>query len=84
MYEACPARKPVISTYPPDSTSNWKDTPGFRICDAEFADSIIEWHIIRLGSSTPHDEHPFTVPPYAPFIAAGFYFISGNFIKEGI
>ena len=82
MYNDAPARKPVISTYPPDSGHNWRDTPGFRICDSEFAESLIEWHIIRLASSTPFDEKPYAVPPYGPFVAAGFYFISGSFLHE--
>ena len=50
MVEDAPAEKPVISTYPPDSTQNWKDTIGFRMCDSEFAAAQIEWQIIRLGT----------------------------------
>jgi hypothetical protein len=49
MVESAPAEKPVISTYPPDSTQNWKNTIGFRMCDSEFASAQIEWQIIRLG-----------------------------------
>ena len=49
MVEDAPAEKPVISTYPPDSTQAWRDTIGFRMCDSEFAAAQIEWQIIRLG-----------------------------------
>ena len=79
---AAPAKKPVLSTYPPDSGHNWRDTIGFRMCDSEFAQSQIEWHIIRLGSSQPIDKHEPDVPTYAPFVAAGFYFIGGQFLHE--
>jgi hypothetical protein len=50
MVEDAPAEKPVISTYPPDSTQNWKDTIGFRRCDSSFSTSQIEIQIIRLGA----------------------------------
>lgn len=49
MVEDAPAEKPVISTYPPDSKQNWKDTIGFRMCDSGFSPSQIEMQIIRLG-----------------------------------
>lgn len=55
MVEDAPAEKPVISTYPPDSTQHWRDTIGFRMCDSEFAKAQIEWQIIRLGSSMAFD-----------------------------
>jgi hypothetical protein len=29
MVKVAPAMKPVISTYPPDSTHNWRDTIGY-------------------------------------------------------
>jgi hypothetical protein len=50
MIEDAPAEKPVISTYPPDSTQDWKDTIGFRMCDSSFSTSQIEMQIIRLGA----------------------------------
>jgi [Skp1-protein]-hydroxyproline N-acetylglucosaminyltransferase len=72
MVETAPAALPVISGYPPDSTFKWRDTPGFRMCDAEFAPEEIEWQIIRLA---PSGEYPLAPePPYAPYIAAGFLF----------
>ncbi len=74
MVHDAPARLPVISTYPPDSSSNWKDTIGYRMCDSEFASAQIEWQIIRLGSSMTFDRSIPTVPCYAPFVAAGFFF----------
>jgi hypothetical protein len=82
MYNKAPARKPVISTYPPDSGHNWRDTVGFHMCDSEFADSQIEWHIIRLSPSRPSGTSVPREPMYAPFVAAGFYFISGAFLSE--
>ena len=82
MMVDAPARKPVISTYPPDSTHNWRDTIGFRMCDSEFAAAQIEWQIIRLGSSMTFDKAIPKVPLYAPFVAAGFFFAEGNFLSE--
>ena len=49
MVEDAPAEKPVISTYPPDSKQDWKDSIGFRMCDSSFSSSQIEMQIIRLG-----------------------------------
>lgn len=80
--EIAPAKKPVLSTYPPDSTHNWRNTIGFRMCDSGFADSQIEWKIIRLGTSMPFDKKLRKEPAYAPFVAAGFYFIEGQFLHE--
>jgi [Skp1-protein]-hydroxyproline N-acetylglucosaminyltransferase len=74
MVADAPARKPIISTYPPDSTMNWKNTPGFRMCDSEFATSQIEWQIIRLSPSRSYESKPLSEPAYAPFVAAGFLF----------
>lgn len=73
MVTDAPAKRPVISAYPPDSKQNWKNTPGFRMCDSVIAQSQIEWNIIRLEASNP----PTSVPPVAeaaPFVAAGFLF----------
>jgi hypothetical protein len=39
--ENAPAKKPVLSTYPPDSTHNWRNTIGFRMCDSGFAESQV-------------------------------------------
>ena len=82
MVEDAPAKKPVISTYPPDSTFVWKDTIGFRMCDSEFAAAQIEWQIVRLGSSMAFDHFVPKVPAYAPFVAAGFFFCEGKFLHE--
>jgi hypothetical protein len=49
MVEDAPAEKPVISTYPPDSTQNWKDTIGFRMCNSLFSSTQIGKQVIRLG-----------------------------------
>jgi hypothetical protein len=82
MVQDAPAENPVISTYPPDSTMNWRDTTGMRICDSEFASSQIEWQIIRLLPSRIFEKSPPAIPPYAPFIAAGFFFGSAKFLHE--
>jgi [Skp1-protein]-hydroxyproline N-acetylglucosaminyltransferase len=82
MVETAEAKKPVISTYPPDSTFNWKDSIGFRMCDSEFAKAQIEWQIIRLGSSMTFDSFVPKTPRYAPFVAAGFFFSWGGFLHE--
>jgi len=81
MVVDAPAKKPIISAYPPDSKANWRNTPGFRMCDSTIAQSQIEWHIIRLEASLP----PSKVPPiadYAPFVAAGFLFGVADFLHE--
>ena len=82
MVEDAPARKPVISTYPPDSTSNWPDSIGYRMCDSEFAKAQIEWQIIRLGSSLAFDKSVPAAPKYAPFVAAGFFFAPADFLHD--
>lgn len=82
MVMDAPAEKPVISTYPPDSTMAWRDTIGFRMCNSGFATSDIERKIIRLGSSRIMDKKIPPVPHYAPFVAAGFFFAPAIFLKE--
>jgi [Skp1-protein]-hydroxyproline N-acetylglucosaminyltransferase len=82
MVETAEAQKPVISSYPPDSTFNWKDSIGFRMCDSEFAKAQIEWQIIRLGSSMAFDSQVPKTPRYAPFVAVGFFFAWGGFLHE--
>lgn len=82
MVHHAPANKPVISTYPPDSTQNWRDTIGFRMCDSEYAKAQIEWQIIRLGPSSAHDTSISEEPRYAPFVAAGFFFAPAIFLHE--
>ena len=83
MIHNAPADKPVISTYPPapDALGKWKDSVGFKICDSTFASSQIEWQIVRLEPSQPMVGRP-TVPVYAPFVAAGFFFSRGQFLNE--
>jgi len=82
MVDTAPAAKPVISAYPPDSSHNWRDTIGFRMCDSGFATAQIEWQIIRLGSSLAFDKSMQSVPCYAPFVAAGFFFAEAGFLHE--
>lgn len=82
MMDTAEAKKPVISGYPPDSSFNWKDSIGFRMCDSEFARAQIEWQIIRLGSSMAFDSKVPETPRYAPFVAAGFFFAWGGFLHE--
>lgn len=82
MMNEAPALKPVLSTYPPDAVMNWKDTVGFRMCSSSFAESEIEYHIIRLGSSMPFESTPPPLPTYSPFVAAGFFFTYGGFLHE--
>jgi [Skp1-protein]-hydroxyproline N-acetylglucosaminyltransferase len=82
MVETAEAEKPVISTYPPDSKMNWKDTIGYRMCDSEFASAQIEWQIVRLGTSLPFDKSVPTTPKYAPFVAAGFFFGPAELLYE--
>jgi hypothetical protein len=82
MIKKSEAKKPVLSTYPPDSGHNWKDTPGFRMCDSMFATSDIEWEIIRLGSSRPFEKKSPKLPTYSPFVAAGFLFAPATMLQE--
>ena len=82
MVQSAEAKKPVISTYPPDSQMNWKNSIGYRMCDSEFAEAQIEWQIVRLSPSTAFDKMIPKKPRYAPFIAAGFIFAPANFLHE--
>lgn len=82
MLHDAPARKPIISTYPPDSTMNWRNTVGFRMCDSDFATSQIEWQIVRLAPSRSYESEPRTEPAYAPFVAAGFFFGPAQVLQE--
>ena len=52
------------------------------MCDSEFAAAQIEWQIIRLGSSMTFDSSIPKTPRYAPFVAAGFFFAEGSFLKD--
>jgi hypothetical protein len=61
---------------------NWRDTVGYRMCDSEFASAQIEWQIIRLSPSGPQDHSIPKIPCYAPFVAAGFYFTTGDVLSE--
>jgi hypothetical protein len=60
----------------------WQNTIGYRMCDALFASSDIEWQIVRLGASMKYDQVYSDVPRYAPFLAAGFFFVSGTFLHD--
>lgn len=80
MLSISQAQNPVISTYPPDSQTNWKDSPGYRICDSAFAPEPIEDQIVRLSPSSPYKLQ--SRPPYSPFVAAGFLFTSGDVVYK--
>ena len=81
MVQDAPAKRPVISAYPPAHTGKWQDTPGAHMCDSTIAQSQIEWHIIRLeGTGSPMLAPP--VPEYAPFVAAGFMFGSATLLHD--
>ena len=82
MIHQAEAKKPVISTYPPDSQMKWQNSIGYRMCDSEFATAQIEWQIVRLSPSTAFDKEIPKTPRYAPFIAAGFIFAPANFLQE--
>jgi [Skp1-protein]-hydroxyproline N-acetylglucosaminyltransferase len=82
MVADAPAKKPIISTYPPDSSMSWRNTAGFRMCDSEFATSQIEWQIIRLSPSRSYESKPRSEPTYAPFVAAGFFFAPAQFLHD--
>lgn len=81
MIRTAPALRPVISTYPPDSTFDWRDSIGYRMCDAEFSKPQIEWQIIRLGTATAFDKQ-LGPPRYAPFVAAGFLFAPATVLRD--
>lgn len=81
MYHNAPAKKPVLSTYPPAEGGHWQDTPGSRICTSEFAKATIESQIIRLVASGGLPKVPERAA-YAPFVAAGFIFTSGKILHE--
>ena len=82
MVDDAPAEKPIISCYPPGQSDSWQDSIGYRICDSEFAASQIEWQIIRLGSGLAFDHQKRSVPAYAPFVAAGFFFGYADLLHE--
>jgi hypothetical protein len=49
------------------------------LCSLPFS---LEWQIIRLGSSMAFDHSIPSVPRYAPFVAAGFFFGPAQFLHE--
>jgi hypothetical protein len=53
MVNDAPAEKPVISTYPPDSTMKWRGTTGYRMCDSEFARAQIGKLLICINLLSP-------------------------------
>lgn len=82
MVVDAPAAKPVISTYPPGQDHKWRDSIGWRLCNAGFATSDIEHKIVRLGTSKTMDKKQPDIPKYAPFAAAGFFFAPAGFLSE--
>jgi len=83
-YFNCPTSNPkrVLTHYPPSpDVTDWKSSPGMRICDPKFATSDIESEIIRLDSSRTYDKE-ITGPRYAPFVAAGFFFTHSSFLAD--
>ncbi|CAN0515333.1 unnamed protein product, partial [Laminaria digitata] len=46
----------VLSHYPPDTKVVYQHHAGYRICGAEFAQSPVEYDIVRLGPGIPHDK----------------------------
>lgn len=79
--------KSVLSSYPPGfQTENGgilqgEPTPGARLCTCEFSTSDVESKIIRINTGTGYhgaEERPTQIP----FIAAGFFFASAEFLVD--
>eukprot|EP00904_Undaria_pinnatifida_P009580 jgi/Undpi1/5752/HiC_scaffold_2.g01026.m1 len=72
----------VLSHYPPDTKVVYQHQPGYRICGAEFAQSPVEYDIIRLGPGIAYDKGVPSKPCYAPFVGAGFFFAHASFLAD--
>ncbi len=46
----------VLSHYPPDTKVKYQDQPGYRICGAVFANTNVEYEIVRLAAGIGHDK----------------------------
>lgn len=73
---------PVITNYPPPQGGHWQRSIGLRMCEGYFCEPGIESQIVRLmGSSRYEHEEPPT-PRFAPYVAAGFFFTTGQFVVD--
>jgi [Skp1-protein]-hydroxyproline N-acetylglucosaminyltransferase len=79
--------KSVLSSYPPGFQKEnggileGKSTPGARLCTCEFSSSDVESKIIRINTGVGyHGEEE--RPTQIPFIAAGFFFASAEFLVD--
>jgi hypothetical protein len=79
--------KSVLSSYPPGFSEEnggiliGEPSPGARLCTCEFSASDVEAEIIRINSGRGYhgdEEHPTQIP----FIAAGFFFTSAEFLVD--
>jgi [Skp1-protein]-hydroxyproline N-acetylglucosaminyltransferase len=86
----------VLSMYPPgfagttstndDDESNTNNgfivSSGTRLCSCEFSENGVEDHIIRINNGHSYTAGvDYKYPLQIPFIAAGFFFTNGNFLK---
>lgn len=85
MLKRCPAKKPVISHYPPPHTADLNGAatkPSARLCGPMFATSDLENQIIRLEGASDYDKKHLDVPRFAPFTAAGYFVAHSDFLRE--
>ena len=76
----------VLSSYPPGFSEGDPayvgGTTGSRLCTCTFSTSDVEEHIIRINTGSSCSNHDVDGPTQIPFIAAGFFFARGEFLKD--
>merc|ERR1719456_1892603 len=82
-----PSKKPILSAYP---SSGWQDfeananfgLAGPRMCGANFMPD--EYGVVRIDAaySREPDNVPAKRPVPSPWIAAGYFFAPGSFVKD--
>lgn len=85
MLNAAPAKKPVISHYPPPHTADLVEKSKVaapRLCGPVFATSDLESQIIRLEGSYNYDSVKLDVPRFAPFVAAGYLVAHSDILRD--
>lgn len=73
---------PIITNYPPPDGWKWERTVGLRMCEGYFTEPGIEAQIVRLEGSREFESTEPATPRFAPYIAAGFFFTSGQFVVD--
>lgn len=79
--------KVILSSYPPgfsgDPNAPMSESNGARLCHCEFSTNDVEEHIIRINTGSSYHSGDSEQPPkQISFMAAGFFFTTGQFLVD--